>query len=500
MVYARDRKKILVTETERLDHELLRRHAGKLVGVLIGLGPTFIKFGQVLSTRPDVFPQEYIEELSKLQDQVPAAPFEEVESTFIEDFGPVNKIFDSFDRNAISGASLGQVYRAVLDGRSVAVKVNRPRIRETVRLDLKVIRRFFPLAKYYFDEPLYDSLHAIIDEFSAVIFDEMDYHIEAENLLRIRDNLRANKRVFIPNVYTKYISRRILTMEYAPGIKITDLDGIRKAGFDPSILAVKVDKVFLKMLLTNDIFHADPHPGNIAVRDDGALILYDFGMVGSLDDRTRKRLIRLYLAMAERNPGRVISMLIKLGTLQPNANREVMARAIELAIRGYEGKKVEELEVKELLEVANRTIYQFPFRLPRYLVLYMRMSAILEGICRTLDPKFNFIKILSSILEEEGLKREAQVDEVKDFLERVGKALEASIEVTPMLRSFLEYSYQNGLMLRKPDKNLSLIGGIITASAIVASAILFLQNQTYGGIGFAVALFSFLVTIILRRK
>ncbi|MFQ5762455.1 MAG: ABC1 kinase family protein [Candidatus Bathyarchaeia archaeon] len=497
--YSADRRMLLRAKNEKIDRDRLRRHAAQALNVFVDLGPTFVKLGQVLSTRPDVVPQEYIDELSKLQDEVPPAPFDEVKHEIEEDLGPLDRVFDSFDENALSGASLGQVYRAVVGGRDVAVKVNRPHIHETVSLDLKILKKLFPLWKRFTDEALTFSGQAILDEFSLTIFNEMDYKLEAENLLRIKHILRHDRKVIVPDVLPEYTSKRVLTITYEPGIKITDLEGLRKAGLDLNHLARRVHRLFLKMLLTADIFHADPHPGNISVKEDGALILYDYGLVGSLDEKTRKKLIRLYLAMADRDPSKIMSMLIKLGTLQPNTNLTVIKRGIELAIVGLEGRKIEEMELKELMEVANRTIYQFPFRLPRYLVIYMRMSIILEGVCRTLNIQFNFIKSLAGLLDEEGLKREAIIDDYKDFFHRMGEALEASVDIAPMLKSFLEYSYPAALMQRKSGGSIRTVGVILGGALIVGSSILYTQNAGYGAVGFIVAAVTLIVSFLWRH-
>lgn len=499
--YLRDRKVLTKADERKINREKIRQHAYKAVNVLIDLGPTFIKIGQVLSTRPDVVPQEYVDELSKLQDQVPPAPFPVIKSQIEEDLGPLDQVFDDFDEEAISGASLGQVYKAVLkEGTPVAVKVNRPNIHTQVKSDLKALRKLAPLFKRVSDESVAFSVESILDEFSVRIFDEMDYRLEAQNLLTIKKNLRHDKKILVPDVYSKYTTKRVLTLEYVPGTKITDIESIKKMGLDPTSLATKIDRTFLKMLLKHDIFHADPHPGNISVKEDGTLILYDFGMVGSLDDKTRKKLVRLYLALADRDPARTVAMLVKLGTLQPNINRYVIQRGIELAIRDLEGIKVEEMELKELMALASKTIFQFPFRLPRYLVLYLRMSTELEGVCRILNPNFNFIRILKVVLEEEGLRREAEKDDLKDIFTRMGQAFEATVDIAPMLKSFLEYSYSDGFSRSGAGFNPQIIPAIISAAILVSAAILSLQNVFYGQIGFLVGAATIALTFLVKRR
>ncbi|MEM4310993.1 MAG: AarF/ABC1/UbiB kinase family protein [Nitrososphaerales archaeon] len=498
--YRRVRRKLLKGKDREIDYEKVRKEASKAVKTFIELGPSFIKLGQLLSARPDILPQAYLDEFSKLQDEVPADDFSKVKPIIEEDLGKIEDIFESFNEDAIAGASLAQVYRAKLKGKDVVVKVNRPNIRETVERDIRVMKRALPLLKRFLDPSILFSLESVLDQFSETIFEEMDYLKEASNLERIRAFLR-DKDVIIPKVYHEYTTKRVIIMEYIKGIKITDLESLKNLGLDPRELAVKVDKLFLKMLLTQDIFHADPHPGNISVTEDNKIILYDFGMVGSLDATTRLRLVRLYLALTEKNPSQVVNMLLELEALQPDANRFVIEKGVELAIRSMYGKKVEEMEVKALMQIANRTIYQFPFKLPKHLVLYMRMSTILEGLCLTLDPKFQFIKVLQTLLEEEGLVREAYMEEIKQSFNKFTKALSSSIEVFPMLKSFLEVSQISNVKRgSNPSTDPLLIGSIISASSLIASALIYTQSPLLSQIGLFISILSFMVGFKRRKK
>ncbi|GBC75453.1 putative protein kinase UbiB [archaeon HR06] len=486
--YKRLRRRIL--QGKEVNYERARRDAKKAVKVFIDLGPTFIKLGQLLSARPDILPQPYLDEFSKLQDEVPPADFKLVKPIIEEDLGRIDDVFDFFDKKAIAGASLAQVYRAKLKGEDVVVKVNRPNIREIVERDLKVIRRALPILKRFLDPSITFSLESALDQFSETIFEEMDYLKEAENLEKIKAFL---KDVIIPKVYHEYTTKRVIVMEYIKGVKITDIEGLKALNLNTKELAVKVDKLFLKMLLTHEIFHADPHPGNISVSKDGRIILYDFGMVGRLDEATRLKLVRLYVALTDKNPSQVVNILIELEALQPNVNRYVIEKGIELAIRNMYGKKVEEMEIKALMEIANRTIFQFPFKLPKNLVLYMRMSTLLEGVCLTLDPEFKFIKVLQSLLEEEGLVREAYIEEIKLTFNRFVKSISDGFEVLPMLKSFLEISQKP-----KSKSDSLLIASIISASSLISSSLLFSQNPPLAQILLFISFLSFLIGLLKR--
>jgi predicted unusual protein kinase regulating ubiquinone biosynthesis (AarF/ABC1/UbiB family) len=510
--YRRDRREIRRAEGKLIHPEMYENHAAKAVNLFIELGPAYIKLGQLLSVRPDVLPQPYIEEFGKLQDEVPPAPFEEVKPIMEQELGrPISEIFDSFDQNAVTGASLGQVYRAVYKGEQIVVKVNRPGIREKIVIDTKVLLRLVPLVGRFIDKSLAFSAKSVIDQFSDTIKEEMDYRKEAQSLLKIKKNLKSEKDVLIPKIFPEVSSEKLLVLEYISGMKISDLKSLDAAGVDRKRLAMRVSKIFFMMLLSQDIFHADPHPGNIAIaqvessqgKKETKIILYDFGMTGTLDPATRLKLIRFYTALVDFNSSRVVDMMIELGLLQPDANRYVIRRGVELALADMHGQRVEETEVKALLEIANRTIYQFPFKLPKNLVLYMRMLSILEGVCLALDPNFRFVKILGGLLEDEGLVDEAYKAELQDAIKKITKAFDAGIEVLPLLKGYLEQNYDpTGLRLAdqngKRSKFLPGLGTGLGIAGLVVSLAYF--GRLDAKIGVVVSLIVLIFSAVYSRS
>ncbi|MDG6941349.1 MAG: AarF/ABC1/UbiB kinase family protein [Nitrososphaerota archaeon] len=485
--YRSDRQEILKAEGKIANPEKYRIHGRKAVETFIRLGPAFVKLGQLLSVRPDVLPEPYVTEFARLQDEVPPAPFELVKPVIEADLGPIDRTFDSFDASVVSGASLGQVYRARYRGRDVVVKVNRPGILEEVSIDVKVLRRLVPLVGRFIDGGLRTSAESIVDQFSLTAMEEIDYKKEAEHLLAIKRNLRGDKGVVVPELFGDVSSRRVLVMEWIGGTKIGDVNALDAAGIDRKRLARRVARVFLVMLLRDEIFHADPHPGNISVTEGGKIVLYDYGMVGTLSEDTRTDLIRFYLALLSGDPDKVVEMMLRLGILDPTANRMVVRRGVELAIADMHGKKVEETEVKALMEVANRTIYQFPFRLPMNLVLYIRMSSILEGICLKLDPDFRFVRMLGGLLEEEGLLNELYKRDVTDGIAKLRSGLEATIEVAPLLKTALEdYRSRADPPPRRRGEFLSGALAGVGVSGLVASAFYF--GTSLGKAGFIASL------------
>jgi predicted unusual protein kinase regulating ubiquinone biosynthesis (AarF/ABC1/UbiB family) len=492
-----DRRQWVKREGKNVNEEKYRRHARKALQTFIELGPSYIKLGQWLSTRVDILPQPYLEVLSKLQDDVPPALFSEVKPIIENELGKIQDAFEEFDTSPLSGASLGQVYLAKYAGKQVIVKVSRPNIERIIEDDIYVLKKILPLATRFIDPNLRFSAEGMMAQFIETIHEEMDYRVEAENLLTIKHNLTGDPSVIIPDVFLERTTRHVLTMKYIPGVKITDIARLDEKGIDREKLVVRVHRLFFKMLLRHNIFHADPHPGNISVAEDGRLILYDFGMVGRLDNETRTRLIRLYLGMLDKDPERTVNVLIELRTLEPTVNRYVVERGIALSIESLYGQRVDSMEVKALVELANKTLSRFPFRLPKNLALYMRMSSILEGIYQHHKVSFKFVKVLAGLLEEEGLVRDAYIEELKVSAKRFAKGIQDSVSIAPMLKTYLETV---GSPYSKQEKHNGTLAASIFASALFIGSALMLPYNFYLAYGGFVAAAATVVVVALRRK
>jgi predicted unusual protein kinase regulating ubiquinone biosynthesis (AarF/ABC1/UbiB family) len=477
--FRRDRRKWVKYEGKNIDESKFRKHARRALKIFIELGPSYIKLGQWLSSRADLLPLPYLEELSKLQDEVPPAEFSRVEPIIVSEIGKIEEIFESFNTSALSGASLGQVYLAKYKGRDVILKVSRPNIEEVIENDIYIINKILPFATRFIDPNLAFSAEGMLSQFTETVYEEMDYRIEANNLLNIKRNLAGDNTVIIPDVFPERTSKHVLTMEYVPGVKITDIAALDAMNIDRPMLITRVHRLFFKMLLRHNIFHADPHPGNISVADNGSIILYDFGMVGRLDEKTRLRLIRLYLGMIDKDPTRTVNVLMELGTLEPTVNRHVVEKAIELSIQSLYGKEVDKMEVKALTDLANKTMSRFPFRLPKNLALYMRMASIIEGIYQHHKVKFQFVKVLAKILEGEGLLKDAYIEEARTSVYRLGKNIESALNIAPMMQSFLETQlYNNPSNKIQKESNNTLIAGVILASGLFVGSSIALPHDT----------------------
>ncbi len=441
-----------------------------------------------------------MKELAKLQDQVPAAPFESVKPIIEKDLGPIEQKFDSINQNALSGASLGQVYLANVGNQQVVVKVKRPGIEKIVEEDLKILKKILPTALKFVDPNLRFSAKAMLAQFIETIHEEMNYTMESSNLKSIKENLEGYSNVIIPSVYDDYSSENVLTMEYIPGIKITNVEALDEKGIDRQKIVIDVHKIFFTMLLRHTIFHADPHPGNISVTDDGKLILYDYGMVGRLDNETRMRLVRLYLALVEKDPSRTVNAMDQLGMLVPDFNRSIIEKAIELTVRAMHGKKPSEMEVEALMEIANKTMSRFPFTLPKNLALYMRMATIVEGIYKTHKVDFKFVKVLKNILEEEHLLKDAYIEELKYSFEKFAKSLEATITIAPELKKFIDENRSLQLLSTKPKSNVLLSGSILSSAIFIGSTLLYNTNEIVSIVGMIGSLILMGIFTIFRNR
>nr|WP_319419930.1 AarF/ABC1/UbiB kinase family protein [Pleurocapsa sp. FMAR1] len=359
------------------------------------LGPTFIKVGQLFSTRGDLFPIEYVEELSKLQDRVPAFPYEQVEETIKSDFGKsINQLFSSFEPTPLAAASLGQVHKAKLhSGEEVVVKVQRPGLKQLFTVDLVILRQ---IARYFQNHREWGQNRdwlGIYEECCRILWEETDYLHEGRNADTFRRNFRAENWVRVPRVYWKYASPKVLTLEYMPGIKISHYEAIEAAGLDRKLLARLGAKAYLQQILNGGFFHADPHPGNIAVATDGSLIFYDFGMMGQIESNIREGLMDTLVGIAQKNSKMVVNSLINLGALVPTGDMTSVRRSIQFMLDNFMDKPFEEQSVDAISEDLYDIAYGQPFRFPATFTFVMRAFSTLEGVGKGLDPEFNFMEV-----------------------------------------------------------------------------------------------------------
>lgn len=361
----------------------------------LDLGPTFIKVGQLFSTRADIFPSEYVEELSKLQDRVPAFSYEQVEQIIQEDLGkPIKELFSAFDPIPLAAASLGQVHKAQLrSGEEVAIKIQRPGLKKLFTIDLQILKG---IAYYFQNHPDWGrgrDWSGIYEECCRILWQEIDYLNEGRNADTFRRNFRNYDWVKVPRVYWRYTSSRVLTLEFLPGIKISSYEALEAAGLDRKLIARLGAEAYLQQLLNDGFFHADPHPGNIAVSHQGSLIFYDFGMMGQIKANVREQLMETLFGIAQKDGDRVVTSLIELGALSPVSDMGPVRRSVQYMLDNFMDKPFEEQSVSNISDDLYEIAYGQPFRFPATFTFVMRAFSTLEGVGKGLDPEFNFMEV-----------------------------------------------------------------------------------------------------------
>jgi predicted unusual protein kinase regulating ubiquinone biosynthesis (AarF/ABC1/UbiB family) len=377
---------------------------------LLKLGPTFIKIGQSVSTRADLLPLAYIKELTKLQDSVPAFPHDEAMLIIERELGkPVSSLYAEIDPQPIAAASLGQVYRAKLhSGETVAVKVQRPDLQEVINFDVAVLRgiaRFmarFPKLVRGID------WEGMLNEFATTIFEEMDYVQEGHNAETFRANFSRWREVYVPVIYWSHVSPRVLTMEFIEGTKVLDLQTLTERGVNPPDVVKLIARTYLKQLLEDGFFHADPHPGNLRVMDDGRMAFFDFGMVGRITPQMQSMMIDAFFHIVERDVKGLTQDLINLNFLSKGVDRNSIRLVVEKLFSDYLNLKLGEVRFKELTYELAEVVYEYPFTIPANFTYVMRAIMTLEGIGLTMDPNFSFFDVAKPYAKEFMLKREGR--------------------------------------------------------------------------------------------
>ncbi|MTJ12810.1 AarF/ABC1/UbiB kinase family protein [Anabaena sp. UHCC 0187] len=370
-----------------------RRRAVQLRDLLTKLGPAYIKIGQALSTRPDLVPPTYLEELTRLQDQLPAFPNEIAYQFIEEELGaPPAEIYAELSAQPIAAASLGQVYKGKLKtGEEVAIKVQRPDLRERITIDLYILRNLAGWVQRNVKRVRSD-LVGILDELGDRIFEEMDYIHEGENAERFFELYGHMKDIYVPKIYWEYTNRRVLTMEWINGIKLTQPEKIAALGINARYLIEVGVQCSLRQLLEHGFFHADPHPGNLLATMDGKLAYLDFGMMSEVKPAQRYGLIEAIVHVVNREFDSLAKDYVKLEFLTPETDLTPIIPAFAKVFANAQGASVADLNIKSITDDLSALMYEYPFRVPPYYALIIRSLVTLEGIAIYIDPDF---KVLS---------------------------------------------------------------------------------------------------------
>jgi predicted unusual protein kinase regulating ubiquinone biosynthesis (AarF/ABC1/UbiB family) len=369
-----------------------RARARECAELLAALGPAFIKAGQALSTRPDIVPPVLLDELAQLQDQLPGFDSRLAMACIVEDLGqPIEAVYDQLDREPISAASLGQVHKGVLKGgQRVAVKVQRPGLREQITLDLYIVRNIAAWLNRNV-RLIRSDLVALIDELGRRVFEEMDYINEGRNADKFRQLHAHNPRIAVPAIHWQATSRRVLTMEWIDGTKLTNLEAVRAIGVDPDDMVQVGVNCSLQQLLEHGFFHADPHPGNLLALADGRLAYLDFGMMSEVSREARTGLIQAVVHLVNRNFSSLSKDFVSLGFLSEEVDLEPIVPAFEAVFGQALEMGVSRMDFKAVTDDLSGVMYRFPFRVPPYYALIIRSLVTLEGIALSVDPNFKIL-------------------------------------------------------------------------------------------------------------
>ncbi len=378
---------------------------------LIRLGPTFIKIGQALGTRGDLLPLPYIQELATLQDQVPAFPTAEAFARIETELArSLHEAYTEIDSEPIAAASLGQVYHARLhSGEEVAVKVQRPNLKEILSFDIAILYRLVKLTNRLFPKANENAdWEGMLREFHHTVFEETDYAQEGRNADRFRHNFRDWRAIRVPKIFWSHTTPRVLTMELIRGTKVVDLELLRARRISPVKVNRLLVRAYLKQLLEDGFFHADPHPGNLLVMDSGHLAFFDFGMVGRITPKLQSQMIDAFFHVVGRDVHGLGQDILNLNFLKPGVNPETIRPVVEGLFKHYLNLKLGEVNFKELTYDLAEVMYEYPFRLPANFTYIMRALMTLEGIGIVTDPGFSFFATAKPFAREFMLRREGR--------------------------------------------------------------------------------------------
>ena len=376
----------------------------------INLGPTFIKIGQSLGTRADLLPLPFVKALGELQDNVPSFPNSIAFARIEKELGrKINEVYDEFDVEPIAAASLGQVYRAKLfTGEEVAVKVQRPNLAAIIKGDIEILRKVAKFAERFPSLNENADWAGMLREFDETVHEEMDYASEGKNAERFHESFKDWSNVHVPKIYWNATSEKVLTMEFIHGTKVTALEELRARSVSPEKVNRLLIRTYLKQLLEDGFFHADPHPGNLLVMPDGRLAFFDFGMVGRITPQLQSKMIDAFFHVVAKDPAGIAQDLIDLDFMKPGSNPDIVRPVVEKMFEFHLNLKLKDVNFKELTYDLADVMYDYPFRLPSNFTYIMRALMTLEGIGIITDPEFNFFETAKPYAKEFMFKREGK--------------------------------------------------------------------------------------------
>ena len=469
--------------------ELYKTQARYFRDTAVQMGGLLIKLGQFFSTRVDILPRISIDELAGLQDEVPAVEFAEIKEVIEAEFeSSLEQVFAQFDSDVLASASLGQVHRGHLsNGNTVAIKVQRPGIDELVAIDLRAIYQVIKLIKIFTNWGQVIDLDAIFIEFKETVQDELDYVHEGHNAETIARNSQDDPNIIIPKIYWDYTTRRVLTMEYLEGIKVTDHQLMEQNGIGRQSIAAKLLQTYVKQILIDGFYHADPHPGNLFVTPDGKLVMVDFGMTGSITPDLRETLIEMVFALVNRDYSQVTEYLKELGFIRYDYDNQALNRAISIFLEELvgAGQDLSGLDLQALLRDLETLLYEQPFQIPANFTFLGRALGTLYGICIDLDPGISFIDVAKPYVDQIAPEKGSIFRIVKDRSKLIANAL---LDIPPLMQKALIRVERGEFNLTLPLRNIndaidqntrvtrSLVWSIIFGFSLLTSAYLLVNG------------------------
>ncbi len=476
------------------------------------LGPTFVKLGQMLSVRPDLIPEDFINEFKKLQDEVSPFPVQQVHEVIQTQLGaPVEQLFSSFAEEPLAAASIAQVHRAVIEnGQQVVVKIQRPNIQSVIETDLSILFDLAMLIERHIPESkLYDPM-AIVEEFAKTIRQELDFIREGRNIDRFRRNFTGDSTVYVPKVYWELTTERVLTMEYIDGIKASEIEKLKAAGLDPKIIAINGARAILKQIFEHGFFHADPHPGNILVLENNVIAPLDYGMMGRLDNEMQEEIGNLLSGIVHKDVDRIISVFRHIGIVEDTLDVRGLRYDIFDFLDRYYQVPLNQINISRVINEATEIVRRHRIKIPSDLILMGKALATEEGVGRKLYPEFDMMSMAKPYVQKLMIRKLDPLKHLKDYA-RVFDEVNRLLKILPLeIRAIITKIKQGELNIKFEHRGLEdliieldkasnrLAFSMIIAALIIGSSLIVQLNKGPMILGFpAIGIVGYLIAAIL---
>ena len=504
---------VTVEKHQKQTKAIYRKQAVAFTETATELGGLLIKLGQFFSSRVDILPEEYTSELAKLQDAVkPVATNEIIQRIEKEYSRPISEVYTNFSEVAIASASLGQVHTAdILGHTKVAVKILRPGIEAIIQTDFNALRFITTFAKRYPKLSAAVDLEQIYDEFVETTLDELDYLKEGQHADLFRANFSGDSRISVPEVYWDYTTKHVLTMEYVVGYKVNDFVTLDRVGLDRATIADTLISAYVQQLLSDAFFHADPHPGNLLVQEDGTLIFLDFGMVGRIEKGMREDLVAFVMALYKKDTEQMVIVFERLGFLRPQADKQTLSKGLKLVLANiFDDPNLSKVNSQEFLLELREFMYSMPFQIPARTLFLGKSLLTIMGICAGLNPRLDLIKTLRPYAEEL-LSGEESGTGTQDFiLDQAKKTLSEAVTLPEKLNRLItkfedgeirihpSRSFEQNLLKNQTDQATRIVSAIFSCGFLI-SGVISLEGP-YPKVGLVLLVLSFLTLASFMKR